>query len=92
MANVQIDRELFDNILDYFLDEESNHAKWLEDEIIRKLMAKLDKLLARELFTKYKRSLTGEEREQARREYLNHVGMLPAFRTDEEWHDEVPPD
>lgn len=88
---IQIDKELFDGLIDYFWSEDFPRG-WFADEIRRKLNSKLDKMLARELFSQYKRSPTGEEREQARKAYLNHKGITASFRTDSEWHDEMTPD
>lgn len=85
---VQIPEELFCDLLDYFFDG----ADFLADDIRRQLDSKLDKMIARELFTKYKRSPTGAEREAARQAYLNHRGVLGSFRTDEEYHAPEPPD
>lgn len=90
MANqIQIDKELFDDLIDYFWSEDLPTG-WLADEIRGKLTSKLDKMLARELFSQYKRSPTGAEREQARKAYLDHKGITASFRTDTEWHDEPP--
>ena len=88
---IQIDKELFDDLIDYFWSEDFPEG-WLADEIRGKLKAKLDKMLARELFSQYKRSPTGAEREQARKVYLDHKGISASFRTDTEWHDVPPPD
>lgn len=88
---VQIDKELFHDLIDYFWSEDFPRG-WLADEIRRRLNSKFDKILARELFSQYKRSPTGAEREQARKAYLNHKGILASFQTDSEWHDEIPPD
>ncbi|MBD5130166.1 MAG: complexin-2 [Ruminococcaceae bacterium] len=88
---IQIDKELFDDLIDYFWSKDFPGG-WLADEIRRKLNSKLDKMLARELFSQYKRSPTGEEREQARKAYLDHKGISLSFRTDREWHDEIAPD
>ena len=84
---VQIDMELFNELLDYF---RTSGTGYLADDIRKRLNAKLDKMLAHDLFTQYKRTPTGAEREQARREYLDHCGVLPAFRTVREYHDEPP--
>lgn len=82
---VQIDFELFCDLLDFFEpDSKYQGADFLADDIRRQLDIKVDKMISRELFTKYKRSPTGSEREQARQEYLNHRGMHRSFRTDEE--------
>lgn len=85
---IQIDRELFINLCDYFLGGEEE----LADNIKEQLDSKLDKLIARELFTKYKRSTTGAEREQARQAYLAHKGILQAWRSEQEYHLPEPPD
>lgn len=87
---VQIDLDLFLDLLDYF-EGEYQGAEFLADSIRKQLDSKLDKLIARELFTKYKRSPTGAEREQARKAYLDHRGVLKDWRTDEEYHPPEPP-
>lgn len=81
---VQIPEELFDNLLDYFFESKWTGADFLADDIRRQLNSKLDKMITRELFTKYKRTPTGAEREQARQEYLDRRGILSDFRTDKE--------
>lgn len=82
---VQIDFELFCDLLDYFESEgEYQGAEWLADEIRKQLDSKLDKMIARELFTRYKRTPTGAEREKARQEYLDHKGISRDWRTETE--------
>lgn len=78
--NVQIDRELFFDLLEYFLDGKT----YLDDGIREQLQAKVESLVNRELFTKYKRAATPAEREAARQEYLDRRGILSDFRTDQE--------
>jgi len=87
---VQIDFDLFLDLVDYFGGEHQGE-KWLAEDISKKLDDKLDKLIARELFSKYKRSPSGEEREAYRRAYLDHVGMLRSFRSETEYHEPEPP-
>ena len=70
----------------------SKPFEWLAEDIRKALETKLDKIIARELFTKYKRSPSGEEREAARKAYLDHKGILKDWRTDEEYHAPEPPD
>lgn len=82
---VQIDWELFVDLCNYFIDENAP-TDWQANEIRNKLSEKVDKIINRELFTKYKRTPTGAEREQARQEYLNHRGIHKDWRTDEEYH------
>lgn len=76
MKNVQISHELFMTLIKYFFFEREN----LFSEIQKKLEQKLDALVARELYTKYKTAPTEEEKEKARQEYLNKKGIHPSFR------------
>lgn len=84
---IQIDEELFWQIV-AFVDpaDECHGAEWLESEIRKQLDDKIDKMINRVLFTKYKRSPTGPEREAARRAYLDRRGVYSDWRTDEEQH------
>ena len=76
MKNVQISHELFMTLIKYFFFEREN----LFSEIQRELEQKLDALVARELYTKYKIAPTEEEKERARHEYLNRKGIHSSFR------------
>ena len=76
MKNVQISKELFLALLHYHLDGEDEYA----DEIVQGLEQKLEAMLRRDLYAKYKTALTGEEREIARREYLDWRGVSESFR------------
>lgn len=49
-------------------------------EIRQGLEQKLDALVRHELYAKYKTAPTAEEREQARKEYLDKRGVFPDFR------------
>ena len=49
-------------------------------QIKKGLEEKLEAMVRRELYTKYKTAPTEEEREKARQEYLNKVGMHSDFR------------
>ena len=76
MKNVQISMDLFLSLLRYFLmGQEENF-----EEITNSLEQKLDALVMRELYTKYKSAPTKEEREQARKEYLERRGVSENFR------------
>lgn len=80
---IQIDESLFREICEFFFGEEAPNG--YEADIIRQgLDQKLDKLIARELFSKYKRSPTGAEREKARNEYLDFKGILKDWRSEKE--------
>jgi len=70
--NVQIPYELFFQLLQYFLME-----NYESEEIIRQgLERKLDTMVNRELYSKYKTAPTEEEREKSRQEYLDRRGEL----------------
>ena len=76
MKNVQISQELFFLLVRYFLigQEET------EPEIAKALEKKMDALVMRELYTQYKTAPTEEEKEKARREYLDRRGVPDSFR------------
>ena len=76
MKNVQISEELFVAIMRYFMLEQEE----LLPQIKQGLEKKLDAMVMRELYTKYKTAPTEEEREKARQEYLDKVGMHRDFR------------
>lgn len=88
---VQIDWELFLDLYDFFFREEAPES-FEADEIRKKMSDKVDKIISRELFSKYKRSPTGAEREAARQEYLNHRGISKSYRSDREYHEPEPPE
>ena len=72
--NVQIPYEF--QILQYFLME-----NYESEEIIRQgLERKLDTMVNRELYSKYKTASTEEEREKSRQEYLDRRGIPENFR------------
>ena len=73
--NVQIPYELFFQLLQYFLME--NYEG--EDSIRKGLEKKLNAMVDRELYSKYKTAPT-EEREESRQEYLERKGMPESFR------------
>ena len=74
--NVQIPYELFFQLLQYFLME-----NYESEESIRKgLEKKLDTMVDRELYSKYKTAATEEEREKFRQEYLDRRGIPENFR------------
>ena len=74
--NVQITYELFFQLLQYFLME-----NYVDEESIRKgLENKLNAMVDRELYSKYKTTPTEEEREKSRQEYLERKGIPENFR------------
>ena len=76
MKNVQIPYELFVLLLRYHLAEDDACL----NEIRQGLEQKLDSLARHELYAKYKTAPTQEEREKARREYLDSRGVPDSFR------------
>ena len=76
MKSVQISQELFMQLLRFHLMEDVD----CETEIKRELEKKLDKMVMRELYGKFKTAPTEEEREQARKEYLDRRGVPERFR------------
>ena len=76
MKNVQISQELFIALMRYFLLEQVEMAP----RIKQGLEKKLDAMVMRELYTKYKTAPSEEEREKARREYLDKRGVPESFR------------
>lgn len=76
MKHIQISQELFVILIRYFLFEQEE----LLPEIRKGLEQKLDALVMRELYTKYKTAPTKEEQEKARREYLDRRGILKDFQ------------
>lgn len=76
MKNVQISYELFLELIKYhLLDMESD-----TENIKKQLTNKIDALVMRELYSKYKTAPTEEEKERARKEYLDRRGISENFR------------
>lgn len=76
MRNVQISQELFMQLLRFHLMEDES----CEKEIKKGLEKKLDRMVMCDLFGKSKTAPTEEEREQARKEYLDRRGVPESFR------------
>ena len=76
MKNIQIPEQLFFALLKYHLLEIDE----VLPEIKKGLEDKLEAMVRRDLFTKYKTASTEEEREKARQEYLDKVGVHRNFR------------
>ncbi len=76
MKSIQIPEELFIALIKYHLLE-------MEDvypNIKKGLMDKLDSIIMRQLYSKYKTAPTEEEKEKARKEYLDKRGVPDSFR------------
>ena len=76
MKNVQISEELFFALLKYHLLEMDD----VLPEIKKGLEEKLEAMVRRDLYTKYKTAPTEEEREKSRQEYLDRKGIPESFR------------
>ena len=75
---VQIPYETFIGLLKYFSLE--IHDQALYDALQGDLEAKLDALIKHETYSKSKTAESPQEREEARRKYLDMVGMRDSFR------------
>ena len=73
---IQIPQRLFAQMLAYFLLDREDVA----DDIKNGLNAKLDAMTRHELYTTYKTAPTSSEREKARKEYLDKIGVSEDFR------------
>ena len=76
--NVQIPYELFIDLVHVHLLESDDADIWKRIE--HGLNAKVESLVAHELYEKYKTSPTEEEREKVRLEYLDRRGIHKDFR------------
>ena len=76
MKNVQISYELFIMLVKFHLGGDD---LWIE-EIESGLNQKIDAIIARNAYTKYKTADTKEEQEKARIEYLDLKGYHKNFR------------
>ena len=74
--NVQIPYELFLQLLQYFLMDNYDG----EEKIRLSLEKKLDAMVNREMYSKFKTAPTEEEREKFRQEYLDRKGIQESFR------------
>lgn len=76
MKNVQISQELFMQLLRFHLIGDDS----CENKIKQCLEQKLDRMVMHDLYEKSKTAFTEEERERARKEYLDRRGMPENFR------------
>lgn len=73
---IQIPQSLFTEIMAYFLLDRTD----LDESIKKGLNDKLDAIVKHELYTTSKTAPNAEQREQARQEYLEKVGVPESFR------------
>ena len=83
MKKVQIPQELLGKLIRYFLCDELEldvDLEELEREIKFDIRKKLDKISMRGYYTAYKTAPTEQEREEARKKYLDERGVPGSFR------------
>lgn len=76
MKNIQIPEGLFLALVKYHLLDMDE----CRNEIQKGLEQKIDAMVRHQLYTAYKTAPTEEEREKARQDYLDKVGMHRDFR------------
>lgn len=76
MANVQISQDLFMKLAKYHLLDDLT----LGEDIKKELNSKMERLIDRQIYTKSKMGTSKEDRENARREYLERKGIPESFR------------
>lgn len=76
MRSVQIPEDLFIALMKYHLLD----IEEVQLEIKKRLMDKMDSITMRLLYSKYKTAPTEEEKEKARKEYLDKRGVPDSFR------------
>lgn len=76
MKKVQISRDLFIKLLKYHHFDMYEY----EDDIKSELEKKLNLMVMREYYTTYKTAPTDQEREEARKKYLDEKGVPESFR------------
>ena len=82
MKQVQIPQELFVKLIRYFFCDELEldvDLAELEREIKFDIRKKLDKISMRGYYTAYKTAPTEQEREEARKKYLDERGVPESF-------------
>ena len=81
MKNIQIPFELFLDLMNYFWGEDAPEGA---EHIKNALQDKMDKIVEREIFTRYKRAVSDQDREMYRQLYLDRKAIPDEARTDEE--------
>lgn len=84
MRNIRITEELFINLIRYHFSDEIGYDDEeifdLARDIKFGLQKKLDKISMRSYYTEYKTAETEQEREAARKKYLDERGVPESFR------------
>ena len=84
MKKIQIKQDLFIKLIQYFHSDEIGYDNEeifdLHREIKSELQKKMDKISMRSYYTKYKTAETEQQREAARKKYLDERGVPENFR------------
>ena len=84
MKNIQITEELFVKLIKYHFSDEIGYDNDeifdLAREIKFELRQKMDRISRRSYYTDYKTAETEQEREAARKKYLDERGVPESFR------------
>lgn len=71
--NVQISKQLF--MWCYLIVVENNEDEKLKKMTSKELERKFNSIVKRDLYTKYKTETNAEEREKAKKKYLEKIGL-----------------
>lgn len=77
--NIMIDFGLFTDMVRFVLDH-GDLDDYDYNLIMDRVQDKIEALVRRDLYSKYKSGATAEERSAARREYLEEIGLSDPFR------------
>lgn len=80
---IQMPMTFFYDVIDYLNNSEATteHAEALRARIDKAMTDKADAMAKRDLYSKYKSNTLSEaDKEKARQEYLDLIGISPSFR------------
>ena len=78
--NVQIPEELLREVWILLTFPDIPNWDFLRRSALEEIEKKINKMIDREIYTKYKTAPTPEQREKARQEYLSRKGIPEGFR------------
>lgn len=88
---VQISTELFLQLIRFHYLQDTDPS--LPEDILKGLENKLEAMVKHDLYSTYSnKQLSPQEREQARKQYLDRIGLRDSFRWPENWTPEPPSD
>lgn len=83
MSKIQIERQLFIDMCQYIILKKRDEDR--DEKMIEKLISKLDAISKRDSFTNYKTASTPEERELARKIYIEKAEISKDYISDTEY-------